>query len=421
MTFPIEHQTARRIQSYLVTQGLSKRHTSFLVGKMEFNRATQEEEFIGDMSMTLPKGWFWFEDRPIQFELLKQTDDMQESLIKIDDYYSAGVLDMTKQLIRISTPGFSDSLLRRFVDHIGAKRVTEVNTTVLFEIRESLRRGANTWAHRLRTSRSLSTIDLDGTIKTDQLEDLNNSFHPERKRWYANRGTGKNSVCHAIAGKYNANLYIMSMNEIDSEQHMKTLSRGPQKGDILLLEDIDSAGTGRENMRGEKDVKLSPNVAGAVENTRGTRTTPKITLSDILSAIDSLNDGIILIMTSNKPESLEKALIRPDRIDKQVLFGNVGKVVAKIIFVRIYEGGSIEAPLLNELGDSFASKIPGGKLAPAEIQGFLTEHSGRPEAAIADLDQWVTNVLAAKEAGKNIVGNNGDETTVATSTGRSPC
>ncbi|KAF2441823.1 hypothetical protein P171DRAFT_498336, partial [Karstenula rhodostoma CBS 690.94] len=184
-------------------------------------------------------------------------------------------------------------------------------------------------------------------------------------------------VCHALAGRFISSLYVMSFNEFENERHLKKLSHSPQKGDILLLEDIDSAGIMRENMRGGE--KKAPWTSE-----------PRVSLSGLLGAIDGLPDGVVLVMTSNRPESLEQALIRPGRIDKQVLFGNVSQVVAKSIYVRMYQNDSnapgfedtFAATRLGELGDAFASQSPNLRLTPAEIQGFLIEYSGAPETAV---------------------------------------
>ena len=48
-------------------------------------------------------------------------------------------------------------------------------------------------------------------------------------------------------------------------------------------------------------------------------------------------------MTTNVPEVLDKALIRPGRIDRQVFLGPLSKQNAKQIFLRMYTQNAEEA------------------------------------------------------------------------------
>jgi hypothetical protein len=161
------------------------------------------------------------------------------------------------------------------------------------------------------------------------------------------------------------------------------------------LEDIDSAGIVREDMKDGK--KKDPT---------------SISLADLLNAIDGAAgvEGIVLIMTTNEPEKLDAALVRPGRIDRKVYFGEIGKSVAKSIFLRMYHddealnrGQEAVDDRLKSLAMAFAARIPEDKLTPAEVQTFLTFHADAQEA-LDHVDQWVEDTLAAKADNKNISG-----------------
>ncbi|KAL8301614.1 hypothetical protein RB597_002167 [Gaeumannomyces tritici] len=64
-----------------------------------------------------------------------------------------------------------------------------------------------------------------------------------------------------------------------------------------------------------------------------------ISLSGLLNAIDGVasHEGRVLIMTTNRPEVLDEALIRPGRVDLQVAFGNATQRQACELFQRMYE------------------------------------------------------------------------------------
>ncbi|KAL5380308.1 hypothetical protein DPSP01_007882 [Paraphaeosphaeria sporulosa] len=281
------------------------------------------------MMTAMTSGWFRFEGYPIKFGVLPKPPDLQEDRVfnKSEDDSSWSMV--WKYMIRISTPDKPQYVNKQLPSSM----------------------------HRLRASRSLETIDLDDDIKSDLIADIDRFMHESRSKWYGNRRmpyrkgsifyglifygpswTGKTSDCQALAARFNYSLYAMSLNEAESECHLKKLFQSPQKGDILLLDDIDSAGIMRENMRGEEKMPNDKDVE--VQLKKEKEVNPRISLARLLSAIDSLPDGIVLIMTNNKPESLEQALIRPGRIDKQVLFGNVSQVVAKSIFVRKHQNDS---------------------------------------------------------------------------------
>ncbi|KAK3062875.1 hypothetical protein LTS18_003194 [Coniosporium uncinatum] len=63
-----------------------------------------------------------------------------------------------------------------------------------------------------------------------------------------------------------------------------------------------------------------------------------ISLSGLLNAIDGVasHEGRVLVMTTNHPEKLDKALIRPGRVDMQIEFKNASRQQARDIFLRMY-------------------------------------------------------------------------------------
>ncbi|KAF2872302.1 P-loop containing nucleoside triphosphate hydrolase protein [Massariosphaeria phaeospora] len=312
------------------------------------------------------------------------------------------------------------------MEHVKTKKLVDLSMTTQFGLRPdpndmySSRSVGPRWASEQKQSRALSTIDMDENIKASLVADIQNFLEPSRPQWYANRGipyrrgflfhgppgTGKTSFAFALAGHLKRSLFSASMNEFQSEADMKRLFAFPGRGDILLLEDIDSAGIKREAMKQEK--RQTP----AHDGLEGQSQQTGISLSGLLNAVDqSIHEGVILIMTTNSPESLDKALIRPGRIDQQYLFGNVDQAVAKSVFTRMYQDdtapeGQRISPAIEQLATKFAAQIPHGHVTPAEIQAFLTVCADA-DTAVRDVGQWVKDVVEAKRAGRNIVGAEG--------------
>nr|POE87592.1 putative mitochondrial chaperone bcs1-b [Quercus suber] len=167
-----------------------------------------------------------------------------------------------------------------------------------------------------------------------------------------------------------------------------------------------------------------------------------ISLSGLLNAIDGVatHEGRVLIMTSNHPEKLDPALVRPGRVDRKIGFRLAMKTQIRELFVRMYEvdaehgalqpSGSTEArmhaltttkkqhpgpgpaksPYLvgaetDELADlsraelealavAFAAEVADDTFTPAEIQGLLMrgETSGKAFAPLALLENTVRMV-----------------------------
>jgi chaperone BCS1 len=145
-------------------------------------------------------------------------------------------------------------------------------------------------------------------------------------------------------------------------------------------------------------------------------------------------------MTTNHPEKLDAALIRPGRVDKQVEFKNTTREETKRMFVRMYtndlpkevanptaneaangppntgaalnsvvEHSKEEKPkeeLSNELiqiAEDFASKVPEGEFSPAQIQGYLLMRKNDPRKAQGEVETWVESMKEAKEKGSKLL------------------
>jgi chaperone BCS1 len=158
--------------------------------------------------------------------------------------------------------------------------------------------------------------------------------------------------------------------------------------------------------------------------------------------------GRVLIMTTNYPERLDSALIRPGRVDLQIKFTLATREQISEIFRRMYStddtvksrinpqasdnnalmvardgtrntcktclhdhapntGSSTAVELrqerIAEMADQFAALLPNTTFSPAEIQGYLLLRKKDPAAALAGVKEWGEKVLEAKKQGKKVV------------------
>jgi len=84
-------------------------------------------------------------------------------------------------------------------------------------------------------------------------------------------------------------------------------------------------------------------------------------------------------MTTNHPEKLDPALIRPGRVDVREYFGHATPYQAKEMFLRFYGGPEDRA-------EEFARimKSPSEPVSPAFLQGLFVSNKEQPEKALVE-------------------------------------
>ncbi|KAI0204588.1 BCS1 N terminal-domain-containing protein [Astrocystis sublimbata] len=304
-----------------------------------------------------------------------------------------------------------------------------------------------------RVSRPFSTVILDEKTKKKLIDDVSDYLNPKTQRWYANRGipyrrgyllhgppgTGKSSLSLALAGFFKMRIYIVSLSSVNaSEDILGNLFAELPRKCVVLLEDIDSAGLThtREEDEGSNqsthtdndDDNNSNNEMEPGQVTSGNGNTNKhnndisrLSLSGLLNILDGVasQEGRILIMTTNHPERLDKALIRPGRVDLTIEFGLADEYMTTNIFRNIFtylEGDdgpeanqytvldaeerkvamekkkkerAAQDAKVDELAKTFAAKIPAFEFSPAELQGHLMKNKYSPQTAIDTVDEFI--------------------------------
>lgn len=307
-----------------------------------------------------------------------------------------GLQDTPEEVLEISCAGQSAQPLKDFVkfcEDFADEVMSEA--VMIFKPSDNLQNfGLPSFVRR----RDMSSIDMDERLKADLIEDAKAYFHPASEAYYVNRGIplrrgylfygppgcGKTSICGALASMLNLDLYTISLaSENANDKNLEKLFSHLPKRCIVLLEDIDSAGVERENM----SVALH-----GMSRQRNDHYWPSLTIGGLLNVIDGAGaaEGRLIIMTSNHPETLDRALIRPGRIDKTFYFGHVSKAVAASMFKRIYSSydndiitGLEAVDNLDLLADEFVQQMPVDiEITPAELQCFLLEHRNSPFDAL---------------------------------------
>lgn len=112
-------------------------------------------------------------------------------------------------------------------------------------------------------------------------------------------GSGKTSLCKALAKQYGYSIHIVNFNKNMTDEHLISLTYDVKDKSIILYEDIDVFYTDRTS----KEVNVSFSC-----------------LINILDGTLCKGSGNINIITTNYPNKIDPALLRPGRIDKIIKF-----------------------------------------------------------------------------------------------------
>ncbi len=249
---------------------------------------------------------------------------------------------------------------------------------------------SNSWWEKLFSyeTRPLASVILDGNKKKELLSDML-QFMAERE-WYVKRGVpysrkylfygppgnGKTSIIGALAGELGLNLYVLNLSAggIDDSDLFR-LVRNVRPRSLLLLEDIDAVVPSRTNVETEANVQPPPLAFAATTSTTPvskndgkTAEQPKgITLSGLLNILDGVltPEGLMVVMTTNRPKVLDAALTRPGRMDMKTEFAFATRSQILGSFAWFYPDRLEQA---EEFADQFV-----GNVSMATVQQKLME------------------------------------------------
>ncbi|KAF7186283.1 Mitochondrial chaperone BCS1 [Pseudocercospora fuligena] len=348
--------------------------------------------------------WYKFDGRWFRFDRAQPQLEYSQ-----DDHSSRKILSTIDPEITISCFSMSGSTqpIKDLLKHIQDSFKPEAET-MIFRVAKD----GNGWSDPVwRAARNMDSLAMEPAKKADIIGDIATYLDPKSKAYYLDRGipyrrgyllfgppgTGKTSFSTALAGHFNLPLYMLSFtNPKLTDSGLDTLFEDLPPRSIIVMEDVDSAGIQREVMTDKSDPKSKKE---------------SVTLSGLLNAIDgpASVEGRVLILTSNSPDSLDPALIRPGRCDRKILMGHASRQVAALLFKKTFtnvDGNGIDN--LDTLSETFAASLPEDSLSPAEIQNFLLTHRDAPSKAIELAAEWSAGVLAIKANGSNVASFSGN-------------
>jgi chaperone BCS1 len=285
--------------------------------KMMRLRAIEKNEYRGfdddRTEWTLSPGpglhMFFWRRRPVLLERVFLSKDAVDS--------SARVSKPIEQL-NFRTIGRSQAIIRSLIEE--ARSLSEEDELVGVRVWAEYH-----WAHvRGKSRRYLDTIILKPGQADRILTDL--QWFIESRDWYIERGipyrrgylfsgfpgTGKTSVVLALAGYLQRPICVLNLGSMESDNGLFEAMREAPINAIILIEDIDCAFSA-----------LSRETNGSATDDDKAEGGRIISKAAMLNALDGIMtpEGRIFIMTTNFPERLDPALIRPGRADVHETFG----------------------------------------------------------------------------------------------------
>lgn len=196
-------------------------------------------------------------------------------------------------------------------------------------------------------------------------------------------GTGKSTSCFVLASELNSPVYCLNLSQdgMTDATMIRLIADMPANG-ILLLEEIDTVFVGRsKNKEAGNESKLS--------------------FGGLLNALDGVaaQDGRLVFMTTNHPEKLDPALVRPGRVDKQLYIGPATYEQALRLFTKFY-GDPAAAALqwASTHNQSFKAFFETYQVPMAALQGLFMAHRHDPVAALWSLDTLIPKEVEEQPA-----------------------
>lgn len=314
--------------------------------------------------------WLWYRGRLVILNRHRAETDKNgqgQAPLSIRETFSIKIVSRNR---RLAWQLLADA--RDYVLPVGERKLTIYHVTYA------------SWSEQLeRLPRPPESVILRAGLMEDLIADARRFL--EGRQWYIQRGipyrrgyllhgppgTGKSSAVVAIATALGMDIAVLNLNSLslDDNELADRLAEVPPNA-IVLIEDIDCAFVARK--AGEDKAN-------------------KLTFSGLLNAIDGVaaGEGRLLFATTNHPERLDAALIRPGRIDRQVEIGLADRDQMRRLFARFFPAAD------SRVAERFAEVIPGQRVSMSAVQSYLIEHADSAEAACANAGTLIPTVPEA--------------------------
>ena len=180
-------------------------------------------------------------------------------------------------------------------------------------------------------------------------------------------GSGKSSTALAIANELKMNVYIIALSSLLNDEALGDCFQAIPPNSIIILEDIDIASAVRDR---DKD------------DDQG------VTMTGMLNVLDGFQSppGVITIMTTNRLDVLDDAIIRPGRVD----------LMEKLDCLDDTQLRGLCDYFMGVIPENMPHITPEDGITSAEVMGVVRKHIPNFENAAEDMVKFVTDKLLTK-------------------------
>src|SRR5215469_7664825 len=271
------------------------------------------------------------------------------------------------------TIGRDTKVLKRFVADVVSCHKRKIRmTSFLYQYDEHWR-----YVHAY-ASRRLESVILKPDEKERLLEDIR-QFRGSRERYrtlgvpyhrgyllYGPPGTGKTSLVSGLAAEFGMSIYAVNLTELNDHKLKRAVSAVPENS-VVLFEDIDCMKVGGRNVVPKESEETESRTQGQTDSADRFG----VTLSGLLNVLDGFHapENVLFLMTTNRIEALDPALLRPGRIDYRLYMGAATEEQKIELYRRFFPRASLLETEIFVQSNLEAKTM-------AEFQGLLLAREG---------------------------------------------
>jgi mitochondrial chaperone BCS1 len=313
--------------------------------------------------------WFWYGGRPFLVYFYRIENTRERSGRRLES-------------LTFRTIGRKRAFLQSFVDDVVASHIRRLGVQSYLYTYNDGWDLAEGYAPRW-----LGSVVLQPGEKEHLVQDIE-KFRKSRERYqrlgipyhrgylfYGPPGTGKTSLVSALAAHFGLSIYLINLGDFNDRSLMNAVNQITPSS-VLLFEDIDCmksakarepANEGGNRGAQERDDKEAVSVRNGV------------TLSGLLNALDGFYapTNVLFMMTTNRIETLDEALLRPGRIDYKLYLGKATDRQKVELYRRFF-------PEASEFEGRAFVESTGSAQTMAEFQGVLLGLDSQAGFGIAD-------------------------------------
>ncbi|RRT40990.1 hypothetical protein B296_00058134, partial [Ensete ventricosum] len=263
---------------------------------------------------------------------------------------------------------------------------------------------------------TFETLAIDPVLRDDIRDDLlrfvsrREYYSRVGRSWkrgyflYGPPGTGKTSLVAAIANLLEFDVYDLELTAVHSNTVLRRLLVSTNPKSVVVIEDVDcSLDLSDRNKKKKKKKKKSKPDSDTEEREMDPseggagRGTSSVNLSGVLNFVDGLWSSCVgerlMIFTTNHPERLDPALLRPGRMDRKIHLSYCCPAAFRMLARNYLEIGE-EHELMAE-AEALLAEVD---ITPAEIAEMFMRCDGEGKGADAAMEKVIGEMRRQKAA-----------------------